>query len=37
MIRPAPENRDCARDFALVLVADERGRLRAIDLTLSAP
>ncbi len=37
VIRPDPENRDCARDFALVLVADERGRLRAVDLTLSAP
>ena len=37
VLRPVPANRDCARDFALVLVADERGRLRAIDLTLSAP
>ncbi len=37
VLRPLPENRDCARDFALVLVVDERGRLRAIDLTLSAP
>lgn len=37
VLRPAPENRTCATDFALVLVADERGRLRAIDLTLSAP
>lgn len=37
VLRPVPTNRDCARDFALVLGADERGRLRAIDLTLSAP
>ena len=37
VLRPVPANRDCARDFALVLVADEHGRLRAIDLTLSAP
>ncbi len=37
VLRPVPENRDCARDFALVLVADERGRLRAVYLTLSAP
>lgn len=37
VLRPTPEHRDCARDFALALVADERGRLRSVDLTLSAP
>lgn len=37
VLRPTLENRTCATDFALVLVADERGRLRAVDLTLSAP
>ncbi len=37
VVRPTAEHRDCARDFALVLVADEQGRLRSIDLTLSAP
>ena len=36
-LRPTVENRTCATDFALVLVADELGRLRAVDLTLSAP
>lgn len=37
VVRPTPEHRDCARDFALALVADEQGRLRSVDLTLSAP
>ena len=37
VLRPTPDHRDCARDFALALVADEQGRLRSVDLTLSAP
>lgn len=37
VLGPTPEHRDCARDFALALVADEQGRLRSVDLTLSAP
>ncbi|CUR60303.1 hypothetical protein NOCA1210026 [metagenome] len=37
VLRPPPEYRTCAADFALALVADEQGRLRSIDLTLSAP
>lgn len=37
VVRPTPEYRTCATDFALALVADEQGRLRSVDLTLSAP
>ena len=37
VLRPTQEHRDCARDFALILVADGQGRLRSVDLTLSAP
>jgi hypothetical protein len=37
VLRPTPDHRDCARDFALALVADAQGRLRSVDLTLSAP
>ena len=37
VLRPTQESRTCASDFALVLAADEQGRLRGIDLTLSNP
>lgn len=37
ILRPTREWRTCASDFALVLAADSQGRLRSIDLTLSAP
>ena len=37
VIRPTQEWRTCATDFALVLAADNRGRLQEIDLTLSEP
>lgn len=37
VLKPVQEWRTCASDFALVLAADERGRLRNIDLTLSEP
>lgn len=37
VVRPTLEGRTCATDFALALVADDHGLLRAIDLTLSAP
>jgi hypothetical protein len=37
VLRPTLEWRTCATDFALVLAADDQGRLRGIDLTLSAP
>lgn len=37
VLRPSPQWRTCASDFALALVADEQGRLRSIDLTLSDP
>lgn len=37
VLRPSQEWRTCASDFALALVADEQGRLRSIDLTLSEP
>ena len=37
VLRPVPEWRTCATDFALVLAADEQGRLRSVDLTLSSP
>jgi hypothetical protein len=37
IVRPPPERRTCATDFALSLVADQHGRLRSVDLTLSAP
>lgn len=37
VLRPTLWGRTCATDFALALVADDQGRLRAIDLTLSAP
>lgn len=37
VLRPTEEWRTCASDFALALAADEQGRLRSIDLTLSEP
>ena len=37
VLRPSPEWRTCATDFALVLAADGQGRLRSVDLTLSSP
>ena len=37
VLRPSQEWRSCASDFALVLAADEQGRLREVDLTLSEP
>ena len=37
VLRPSREWRSCASDFALALAADDQGRLRAIDLTLSEP
>lgn len=37
VLRPSQEWRTCATDFAVVLAADGRGRLRHIDLTLSEP
>jgi hypothetical protein len=37
VIRPRREHRTCAGDFALALLADGQGRLRSVDLTLSAP
>jgi hypothetical protein len=37
VIRPVQEWRTCAGDFALARAADEQGRLRSIDLTLSEP
>ncbi|MDN4162983.1 hypothetical protein [Nocardioides abyssi] len=37
VLRPSPDWRTCASDFALVLAADDHGRLREIDLTLSTP
>ncbi|WP_156391505.1 MULTISPECIES: hypothetical protein [unclassified Nocardioides] len=37
VLRPVNDSRTCASDFALVLVADVRGRLRSVDLTLSEP
>lgn len=37
VVRPTLEYRTCATDFALALAADEQGRLRGVDLTLSAP
>ena len=37
VLRPSQEWRTCASDFALVLAADDQGRLREIDLTLSEP
>jgi hypothetical protein len=37
VLRPSQAWRTCASDFALALVADEQGRLRNIDLTLSEP
>jgi hypothetical protein len=37
VIRPGQEHRTCAGDFALALLADAQGRLRSVDLTLSAP
>jgi len=37
VLRPSQERRSCASDFALALVADEQGRLRSVDLTLSEP
>jgi hypothetical protein len=37
VLRPRPEWRTCATDYALALVADRHGRLRHVDLTLSDP
>lgn len=37
VLRPSPEWRTCATDYALVLAADGQGRLRSVDLTLSSP
>ena len=37
VLRPSPEWRTCATDFALALVADGQGRLRSVDLALSSP
>lgn len=37
VLLPSEEMRTCASDFALALVADEQGRLRSVDLTLSEP
>lgn len=37
VLRPTKQWRTCATDFALALVADEQGRLRSVDLTLSNP
>lgn len=37
VLRPVQEWRTCATDFALVLAADEQGKLRSVDLTLSVP
>lgn len=37
VLRPARAWRSCASDFAIVLAADEQGRLRRLDLTLSEP
>ena len=37
VLRPTHKWRTCATDFALVLAADDQGRLRHIDLTLSEP
>ena len=37
VLRPSQEWRTCASDFALSLIADEQGRLRHVDLTLSEP
>lgn len=37
VLRPGPDRRTCTSDFALVLVADDEGLLRAIDLTLAEP
>ncbi len=37
VLRPIASRRTCAGDFALVLAADEQGRLRSIDLTLAEP
>jgi hypothetical protein len=37
VLRPTQKWRTCASDFALVLAADDQGRLRHIDLTLSEP
>ena len=37
VLQPSEEMRTCASDFALLLVADDQGRLRSVDLTLSNP
>ena len=37
VLRPSPEWRTCATDYALALAADGQGRLRSVDLTLSSP
>ena len=37
VLRLEPRRRSCATDFAIVLTADGRGRLTAVDLTLSNP
>lgn len=36
-LRPPTDWQSCAGDFALALVADERGRLVRVDLTLAEP
>lgn len=37
VLRPLPPWRTCATDFAIALVADQRGLLRHVDITLSEP
>jgi hypothetical protein len=37
VLRPLPKWRTCATDFAIALVADRRGLLRYVDVTLSVP
>ena len=37
VLRPVSGGRTCATDFAIALVADPQGRLRHVDITLSAP
>lgn len=37
IIRPSPQWRTCASDFALTLSVDSQGRLSSVDITLAAP
>lgn len=37
VLRPVPQWRTCATDFAIALLADRQGRLRHVDITLSVP